>query len=188
MSPKSSQPQVSFEDLLKTIEPKLKRVLATYRIPPEDAEDVLQQSLLALLHQWDIVRDPESWLVGTLRRHCFMYWRKQRRRLYSAVDSAILEWLCEPVAPPQERADLLCDLRTLIGRLPSRCRLLLELRFQLGYEPAEVARRLGYRDSSIGKITTRCLAALSRALLADGLSEPAHPADTELPTSTVARR
>ncbi|MFP5288206.1 MAG: RNA polymerase sigma factor, partial [Thermoanaerobaculia bacterium] len=164
------EPAVPFDQFLKRVEPRLKRLLSTYRIPSEDAEDVLQQTLLALLYQWERVRDPESWLLGTLKRHCLMYWRTHRRRIYSAVDSAILEWLSEPVAPSQERADLLCDLQNLIGRLPVRCRSLLKLRFRLGYEPLEVARRLGYRASSIGKITTRCLAALSKELFAAGLA------------------
>jgi RNA polymerase sigma factor (sigma-70 family) len=168
-TPEQPDPAVSFDDFLKNVEPRLKRVLAVYRIPADDAEDVLQQTLLALLYQWDRVRDPECWLLGTLKRHCLMYWRTHRRRIYSSVDSTILEWLSEPVPPAQERTDLLCDLESLIGRLPSRCRSLLQLRFRLGYEPLEVAKRLGYRASSIGKITTRCLAALSRELLASGL-------------------
>jgi RNA polymerase sigma factor (sigma-70 family) len=160
-----------FEEFLQAVEPKLKRLLALYRIPSEDAEDVLQQALLALLYQWDRVRDPESWLFGTVRRHCLMYWRRNRRRIYSAVDSTILEWLSEPVAPSQERADLLNDLENLIDRLPYRCRRLLRLRFRLGYEPLEVAHKLGYSASSIRKVTTRCLAALSRELLAAELPE-----------------
>jgi len=161
----------SFEEFLKAVEPRLKRLLAKYRIPAEDAEDVLQQALLALLYQWERVRDPESWLFGTVKRHCLMYWRTRRRRIYSAVDATILDWLSDPVAPSQERVDLLCDLENLINRLPSRCRTLLRLRFRLGYEPLEVARKLGYRASSINKVTTRCLAALSRALLASGMVE-----------------
>jgi RNA polymerase sigma factor (sigma-70 family) len=168
--PEQPEPAVSFEDFLRKVEPRLKRVLSTYRIPAEDAEDVLQQALLALLYQWERVRDPECWLLGTLKRHCLMYWRTRRRRLYSAVDSTFLEWVSEPVSPPQERTDLICDLESLIGRLPTRCRSLLQLRFQLGYEPLEVAARLGYRASSIGKITTRCLDALSREMLAAGLA------------------
>ncbi|HKH48925.1 MAG TPA: sigma-70 family RNA polymerase sigma factor [Thermoanaerobaculia bacterium] len=163
------EPELSFDDFLKIVEPKLKRLLSTFHIPADDAEDVLQQSLLALVYQWDRVRDPECWLLGTLKRHCLMYWRTSRRRIYSAVDSTILELLSEPVAPTQERTDLLFDLESLLNRLPARCRQVLHLRFQLGYEPLEVARQLGYRASSIGKITTRCLAALSRELLAAGL-------------------
>jgi RNA polymerase sigma factor (sigma-70 family) len=156
----------TFEQFLKAMGPKMKRLLAANHIPTADAEDVLQQALLALIYRWDTIRDPETWLLGTLRRHCLMYWRDQRRRLYSAVDTAILEWLSRPVAPDQERSDLLRDLRQMLERLPARCRSVLELRFQLGYEPAEVARRLGYRDSSIGKVTDRCLAALAREMLA----------------------
>jgi RNA polymerase sigma factor (sigma-70 family) len=170
ITPELTENATSFEEFLQAVEPKLKRLLATYRIPVEDAEDVLQQSLLALLYQWERVRDPESWLFGTVKRHCLMYWRRRRRRIYSAVDATILEWLSEPIAPSQERAELLCDLENLIDRLPSRCQSLLRLRFQLGYEPLEVARKLGYQVSSIGKITTRCLAALSRELLASGLA------------------
>ena len=181
VTPELIETVLPFEEFLRTVEPKLKRLLAQYRIPSEDAEDVLQQALLALLYQWERVRDPESWLFGTVKRHCFMYWRMRRRQIYSAVDSTILEWLSEPLAPSQERADLLNDLENLIDRLPTRCRSLLRLRFRLGYEPLEVARKLGYRASSIGKVTTRCLAALSRELLASGLAD-------DLPNAAEARR
>ncbi|HEY2738067.1 MAG TPA: sigma-70 family RNA polymerase sigma factor [Thermoanaerobaculia bacterium] len=172
-TPEQPEPAVSFDDFLKKVEPKLKRILVLYRIPAEDSEDVLQQTLLNLLYQWDRVRDPEWWLLGTLKRHCLMYWRTHRRRIYSAVDSTILEWLSEPVAPSQERTDFLSDLESMIGRLPTRCRSLLQLRFRYGYETPEVAKRLGYRASSIGKITNRCLDALSREMLLEGLAEEA---------------
>ncbi len=169
LTPEPPENADSFDEFLKEVEPKLKRLLATYRIPCEDVEDILQNSLLALLYQWQRVHDPESWLFGTVKRHCFMYWRTNRRRIYSAVDTTILEWLSQPMAPAQERDDLLCDLEKLIDRLPARCRRLLRLRFQLGYEPVEVANKLGYRASSIGKITNRCLTALSKELLDSGL-------------------
>jgi RNA polymerase sigma factor (sigma-70 family) len=171
LTPEPTDEVTTFEDFLKEVEPRLKKLLSLYHIPSEDAEDLLQQALLALLYQWERVRDPESWLFGTLRRNCLMYWRKHKRQIYFAVDSVLLELLSTPISPSQERTDLICDLETLIDRLPRRCRSVLRLRFRLGYEPSEVAQMLGYRDSSIGKITTRCLAALSRELLASGLVE-----------------
>lgn len=157
-------PEDTFGDLLPRVEPRVKSLLAAYRIPPEDAEDLLQQSLLALLYHWGTVRDPDSWLLGTLRRQCLMYWRRHRRRIYSAVDSALLELLSRPASPSQERDEMLSDLAEMIGRLPPRCRSLIELRFRLGYEPGEVASLMGYRLSSVAKVTNRCLAALSRQL------------------------
>lgn len=166
----SPVPTDSFDDFLRRMEPRLKRLLGRYRIPVDDAEDVLHEAMLALLYRWDRVRDPESWLAGTLKRHCLMYWRKKRRQVDVAVDSTLLEWFSQPVAPSQERTDMLCDLDTLLERLPTRCRSLLRLRFLRGFEPIEIAVRLGYSPSSIGKITHRCLAALSRELLAAGLT------------------
>ncbi len=188
-TPENPEPELTFDAFLQEVEPKLKRLLAFYRIPTEDAEDVLQQSLLALVYQWERVREPECWLLGTLKRNCLMYWRTNRRRIYSAVDSTILEVLSEPVAPSQERTDFLFDLESLLDRLPGRCRELLRLRFHFGYEPVEAARRLGYQMSSMGKITNRCLAALTRELLAAGLGREAELAVEEEPDpAQVGRR
>jgi len=170
-SPAPTENAPPFEDFLKGVEPKLKRILAIYRIPSEDAEDLLQQALLALLYQWERVRDPERWLFGTVRRHCLMYWRTNRRRIYLAVDWELLDVFRDPTIPTQERADLICDLKCLIDRLPPRCQKVLRLRYRLGYEPPEVAAKLGYQKSSIGKITNRCIAALSRELMASGLAD-----------------
>jgi len=180
-SPAPTESFPPFEDFLKAVEPKLKRLLARNNIPSEDAEDVLQQSLLALLYQWERVRDPERWLFGTVKRNCLMYWRAKRRRVYSAVDVTLLEWLSEPLAPSQERSDLLADLESLIDRLPKRCRRVLRLRYRLGYEPPEVAAKLGYRASSMGKVLNRCLKALARELLASDLAD-------ELPECKSAQR
>lgn len=177
-----------FDDFLKQVEPKLKRVLATYRVPSEDAEDLLQQTLLALVYQWERVRDPEAWLMGTLKRHCLMHLRTLRRRIYSSMDTAFLELLSQPPESPQERADLLLDLQNLIEKLSPRCQSLLRLRFRLGYEAPEVARKMGYRESSIGKITTRCLAALSRVMLAAGLVDPSAAGTAVRDVRPVARR
>src|SRR3954453_20047333 len=176
LTPEPTETVTTFEDFLREVEPRLKRLLMQHHIPSEDAKDVLQQALLALLYRWDQVRDPESWLFGTVRRHCFMYWRTYRRRIYDAVDSTLLDLLSAPLAPSQERTDLICDLESLIDRLPRRCQSVLRLRFRLGDEPTEGEQMLGYRESSIGKITNRCLAPLSRELLASGLIEslPAH--------------
>jgi RNA polymerase sigma factor (sigma-70 family) len=160
----------SLNDFLRGVQPKLKRLLRSARIPDQDAEDLAQQTLMALVHRWDQVRNPEAWVVGALRKNCLMYWRSHRRRIYDAVDTSVLEWLAAPELPGQERRDLESDLNSALARLPERYRSVLRLRFGLGYKPPEVARRLGYRTSSIGKVTTRSLAALSRELSHAGFS------------------
>ena len=159
----------SFETLLERLQPKLRSVLARFRIPLEDAEDLLQQSYLAYMYKQDTVRDAEAWLVGTLRNRCLMYWRTRRRRLYEAVDTAILESVAEPRRPKQDVQDLCRDVEGLISQLPDRCRSVLNLRYRIGLEPNEAAERLGYQSSSIYKITDRCLAALTRLMISNGL-------------------
>jgi RNA polymerase sigma factor (sigma-70 family) len=168
-APDTSAVESGLEQFLKAVRPRMKALFATYRVPPQDTEDIVQQALLALVYQRQSIRDPEAWLMGTLRNKCLVYWRERRRKLYDAVDATVLEVMAEPMAPEQEDADLRRDLMMAIERLPERCRNLLSLRYSQGYEPPEVAKRLGYSPASISKTTNRCLAALTRELTATGL-------------------
>ncbi len=157
------------EEFLKRVRPRIRGLFLRYRIPVQDTEDILQQALLALLYHRDSIRDPEAWLVGTLRNKCLLYWRNHRRKLYDAVDATVLDLVAEPLAPDQEDADLRRDLTTAIEQLPERCRSILSLRYRHGYSPAEMSVFLGSSQGSISKMTNRCLAALTRRLVASGL-------------------
>jgi RNA polymerase sigma factor (sigma-70 family) len=159
----------SLEEFLKRVRPRIKALFLRYRIPPQDTEDILQQALLALVYHRESIRDPEAWLFGTLRNKSLLYWRAQRRKLYEAVDSTVLEIMGHTMPPEQEEADLRRDLASALELLPERCRSVLTLRYRHGYNPAEMARQLGYSQGSISKITIRCLAALTRRLVASGL-------------------
>jgi RNA polymerase sigma factor (sigma-70 family) len=163
-APDTSAAESCLEHFLTSVRPRLRILFAHYRVPPQDTEDIVQQALLALLYQRQGIRDPEAWLMGTLRNKCLLYWRERRRKLYDAVDAAVLEVMAEPMAPEQEGADVRRDLEVAIERLPERCRILLSLRYRQGYEPPELAERLGYSPTSISKTTNRCLAALTREL------------------------
>lgn len=153
---------------LGRMRPRLKVLFAHYKIPAQDSEDLLQQALLALLYRNPEIHDPDAWLMGTLRNKCLLYWRERRRKLYVAVDTAVLEGVAETATPAHERADLRHDLAGAMGSLPRRCRSLLSLRYRQGYETPELAERLGYSPMSINKITRRCLAALTQFMVLTG--------------------
>lgn len=161
----------TIEDLLERVQPKLRRILARYQIPPEDADDIVQQTMLDLVYKQDLINNPEGWVLGSVRNRCVIYWRKRRSQLYDAVDSVILELLAKPEGPAQHRATLRHDLERVLTGLPSRCQEVLRLRYGLGFGPSEVAERLGYRPSSIRKVTNRCLARLTRQLVTIGFCE-----------------
>lgn len=172
---KGPRGKVVAAELLEGLQPTARQVFARYRIPSQDAEDLLQQALVSLLTKQQEVRDPHAWTVGALRNLCRLYWRKRRTVLYEAVDAAILESIADPVRPEQERRAVARDLERLLQDLPGRCRSVLDLRYRVGCRPKETARRLGYRDSSIYKITERCLAALSRRLMTGPPRRPGRP-------------
>jgi DNA-directed RNA polymerase specialized sigma24 family protein len=65
----------SIDDALRGIEPRLKELLAKYRIPAEDVEDLLQQTFLSLLSHCDRVDDPKDWFLSRLELECASYWR-----------------------------------------------------------------------------------------------------------------
>ena len=152
------------EQLLADLKPMLAATFYKFRIPPGDAEDLLQNALLALVCHRPTIRNEPAWLAVTVRRQCLLYWRQKRRRLYDAIDSTVLENLAPSTAPDQERHQLRRDLLTVIAQLSARCREVLRLRYGLECETNEVAARMGYKESSMHKITARCRAALALAL------------------------
>ncbi|MEM7480325.1 MAG: sigma-70 family RNA polymerase sigma factor [Acidobacteriota bacterium] len=166
-----STPEPSIEELIGKLQPKLRRILARYRVPVEDAEDLLQQSFLDLVFKRATIYNPEAWLLATVRNRSIIYWRRRRSQICDAVDISILEMVAKPEVPSQRGAMLRHDLERVLEQLPERCRDLLKLRYGLGYKPAEVAATLGYQPSSIRKVTSRCLTRLTRQLAEVGFCE-----------------
>ena len=161
----------SLEDILARMEPRLKRVLARYKIPAQDADDLLQETFLIMITKAETIRNLDAWLLATLANRCIIYWRKHRSRLWDLVDTTILELLSDTETPPQVRTELRCDLDALLSALPDRCRSVLRLRYGFGCSTAEAAERMGYCKSSIRKVTRRCLAALTEQLLGAGFRQ-----------------
>jgi RNA polymerase sigma factor (sigma-70 family) len=136
-------------------------ILSSWRIPPQDAEDLAQMVFLQFVRKRRTIENPGSWARGALRNECRMYWRTRRRSLTVAVDTALLDVAADESMPAQERAVARRHLETWISKLDYRCRRLLALRYKLGLEPREVAEETGYKPSSVDKVTRRCLDALS---------------------------
>lgn len=157
-----------FENLVKSFRPRAKAIVGFHRIPPEDADDLVQQTYLTYLSRWREVRNPEAWLAGTLRRRCLMFWRARRQSWLSIVDQSVLDAHPSSGAMSQKHVGLRLDLARIMARLPERSRRLLQLRYGWGCGHRETAERLGYKYSGIHTITKRCLEALAAELVAEG--------------------
>lgn len=156
-----------FENLVESFRPRAKAIVGFHRIPPEDADDLVQQTYLTYLSRWREVRNPQAWLAGTLRKRCLMFWRARRQSWLSTVESSVLEARADRRVP-QKQVRLRLDLARMARRLPERSRELLRLRYGWGCCPKETAERLGYRYSGIYTITKRCLEMLAAELEAAG--------------------
>lgn len=169
MDPTDDPPGEDHHDLsalLKEQKPKLAAILSRFRIPPADAEDLLQNALYQFLRKRRQIRSPAAWLRGAVRNECRMYWRSRSRSFTVAVDQSLLDVVSEGTRPQQEQAVLRRNLERWLSELDRRCRSILHLRYHLGYEPREVAEKTGYAPSSIDKVTRRCLDVLGRKLAA----------------------
>lgn len=150
--------------LLRRLRPRVLGLLAHHGVPLQDGDDLVQQTLLALLGKYGEVRNPEAWVLGTLRHKCLRYWRCRTASLLEAVPDEALEESAPAAAPGQELAELRHDLEAALARLPERCRRILRQRYALGYRATEIAEALGYPPATVRKITGRCLRALAREL------------------------
>ena len=161
----------ALEAVLTKFRDSARAITGSFRIPPEDGEDLFQEVLLIYTLKRDRIYSTEGWLAVTLRRQCIMYWRRRRRCLVTQVDEAILELMAPQSEAPQEAAALRGDLERTLATLPARCRSVLQLRYQRELSPREVASSLGYRFSGIYKVLERCLSAFSRHLVGNGFEE-----------------
>jgi RNA polymerase sigma factor (sigma-70 family) len=145
--------------------PLLRKVLRYYSIPLEDAEDLIQETLVLAIMKWPEIRCLGPWLYGTLRYRCIGYQRKRRtcERVEVQLDLELVESL-RPVPPTgqahRERRILLAELAR---ELPWRYRRVLWLRLQLGLNPAEVAAVTGYSVSSVRKVIQRAVGLLQQS-------------------------
>lgn len=152
------------EELLRELKPKIRRLFANYRVPHTDAEDILQDALLATFLNWGEIRCKQGWLLVTLRHKCSVYWREKRYGRVQAVDAPTLDALAPSLPAPQERAEMHWDLERAVAELDRRHRQLLRLRYALGFSTIEIAERLGYEIASVRKLSCRSVDRIQQTL------------------------
>ncbi|HEX4962564.1 MAG TPA: sigma-70 family RNA polymerase sigma factor [Thermoanaerobaculia bacterium] len=151
-------------EVLTRLTPRLKRIIASFRIPAAEAEDLVQDACLSLVRNWTRIECPEAWLTQALYRMCYASAISRRCARLEYFDGNFLEALAPLQRPAQERAELFWDLNTLAAFLSSRQKVFLQLRYGLGMSSEEIAARLGYCSVSVRKSTSRALARLRRAV------------------------
>lgn len=143
---------------LESLRPSLHRVLRHHRIPPDDAQDLVQRCFLQVLPIWDRIQSKEAYTVTALRFLCIDYWTRRHAERVDFLDPALLLRLSPSEAPTQELPQL---VKSLLLQLPNpHHRTVLLLRLAYGFTAQQIAERLGISANYVRKLITR-----SRSLL-----------------------
>jgi RNA polymerase sigma factor (sigma-70 family) len=162
----------AFAELARCVTPWLLRICRGYRLSTATAEDVVQNTLLALIEHGEALRDPQcalSWLSVVARREALRAISAERR--VTPVDDLDSLDRRLDVDDPQcivERAVLRRMVQRNVARLPDRRRELLRLLFWVddgGY--AAIGDLLDMPIGSIGPTRRRALEQLRGLLDAD---------------------
>jgi RNA polymerase sigma factor (sigma-70 family) len=157
--------ELAWAQIIRRLDPRLRRSLRTYRLSPADVDDVLQATWTLLYRNIDRIRDPAAvtgWLVTTVRRQALQLLQAHKREWLT--DDPDLG-LVEHATPESEVLDAECHdafLRAL-GTLPTRQRRLVTLLLaQPALDYAQLGSLLAMPVGSIGPTRARGLARLER--------------------------
>ena len=155
--------EAAWSSLVGRFTRRLTRLVQSYRVPAQDAEDVVQTTFVRLYDHIDSLRDPKAlpgWLDTTARREALKCIRAARREC--PLDGGVLENLPAPHELDERPSEALdAELDQAIERLPERQRALLRLldsNEALSYE--EISSRLEMPIGSIGPTRGRALTRL----------------------------
>lgn len=153
--------QEAWKDLVSRYRRLVYSVAYTLCPNTDDASDIFQQVWLEVYKHLSDLRDIEAlpvWLITVTRRYAQAL-RKSRRAEYLNEDPPDLSHHIALIDKQQA-------LEQALGRLPDRCRRLIELLYFTSEEPsyAEIAAELQMPVASIGPTRARCLEKLKKLM------------------------
>jgi len=125
-----------------------------FRIPPEDAEALVNDVFIAYLLRIDAIRNPEKWLVGAVCHASRGYWRREVRTeplpsdLHEHIDPASLD--------TEDRLVAKLTVALALSHLRERCRRVLRLYYLDGYSIAELSEYLNTTPGYAAQVLHEC--------------------------------
>jgi RNA polymerase sigma factor (sigma-70 family) len=150
-----------FAALLK-IRADLFSILASFRVTPEAAEDILQDAMIVTLRKREDIRNYRAYLCTLVFKGCLRYKRSLSTQRERECTWPGLE-LIEPFETPQESVEARIEIERLLAPLPANQRQVLCLGAH-GFERAEIASRLGVSENSISQLRSRGFSRMKRKL------------------------
>lgn len=149
-------------------DPEQRRRLVSYArskfgVGEEDAEDLLQETLLELMRTEGLIHRPEGFAFRVFHTRCCNGLRQER--VTRTALAAAAEGL-RGAAPRPDRSDVDLLLRQGLSRVSLACRKLLTAHYVEGRSLRETAEALSLRGSlaAVHRLVNNCLRRLKRCL------------------------
>jgi RNA polymerase sigma-70 factor (ECF subfamily) len=150
----------SFDDFFELEHERLLGALYLITGNLQEAEDLMQDAFVKMLQRWDLVQslnDPTGYLYRTAMNAFRTRYRRARMAVRRMATVARVE------RDPFDEVETREDVRRALVSLTPRQRAAIVLTELLGYPPAEAARALGVRPSTVRALTTQARAKLRGA-------------------------
>jgi RNA polymerase sigma-70 factor (ECF subfamily) len=136
-------------------EVRIRRWLARSRLSPEDIDEVMQEAYcrIAMLPSVDHIDQPRAYMFAITRNLLLRRLKRQQIVVLEAL-TEIETWQDEGTPSPEEQAASRISYErvlAIIGRLPERCRKVVELRKIEGWSQKEIAAHLGMTEKAVEK-------------------------------------
>lgn len=145
------KPEEVFEQVWRTMVPRLYRFALSYVMNSEEAEDIVRNTFMTLWSTFGNLSDGtmiDAWLYASVKNACLNYYKHLK------VEDAHREKLTESLIYAgtleyEDDSELLEQLRQCLQRLPEQQRRVLELKVFKGMSYKEIAEELGLTEFTV---------------------------------------
>ena len=125
-----------------------------FGIGPEDAEDLIQETVLELIRVEKLVHSPAGLAFQIFHRHCCRHLTRSRRARHTPLNEQSPEM---ETVPEVERTDSLVLLRQGFERISVSCRQLLTAYYLEGKSLKETADEMSLASCGVWTLVNRCI-------------------------------
>jgi RNA polymerase sigma factor (sigma-70 family) len=156
--------------------PETKRFLRTLGCTGTDAEDLFQEALVIFVRkreQPDFVLTVDAYFY--VRNTCKLLWYNQSRKQGKQQTFALETDVAQLEDDWFRKETQIRVIEEALLRLGKQCQELLQLFYGLGWNMAEIAKKVGLRNDKVAKVQKyRCLQKAKELVREDGNSEALH--------------
>ncbi len=135
-----------------------------FRLTSEDAESLINDVFVTLIHRFDQVREVRPWLIGAISNACRAHLRSSRRF------ERLPENDRETLLAQSETIDSVILVKELLARIDDRSANVLRLRFFEGFTVSEIAQRMSTTPGYAAKLLRKALARAEEVFMTEPTS------------------